>query len=82
VIYSGDGSYGYKKTLRKFTKDGEQIWSEALVPTWGRAYMWNADLMYNPNDGYVYVVGAVESNFKAPNDADNNHTGMYDAIIS
>lgn len=80
IIYSGDGSYGYKKTLRKFTKDGEQIWSETLNPA-GNSYAWHASLTYNPNDEYVYVVGATEGNFDEPNNADTEHVGTYDAYV-
>jgi hypothetical protein len=81
VIYSGESNYGERKTLRKFTKDGSQIWS-ATMRTYGNFnYMWHSELRYNSNDGYIYVVGATETNFQDPFGADNNHTGSYDAYV-
>ena len=81
VIYSGDSDYGQRKTLRKFTKDGTQIWSAQMSTTRMNYYMWHAELNYNPNDGYVYVVGATETNFAEPFQADNNHSGSYDGFV-
>jgi hypothetical protein len=81
TIYSGDGSYGGSKTLRKFTKDGEWVWSAEMQTVWTLRYMWHKELTYNPNDGYVYVVGATETNFAEPFTSEDVHTGSYDAYV-
>jgi len=81
TIYSGDGSYGGSKTLRKFTKDGEAIWSALMDPVGMLNYMWHKELTYNPNDGYVYVVGATEANFAEPFTSEDALAGSYDAYV-
>ena len=81
TIYSGDGSYGSYKTLRKFTKDGEWVWSAQMQTVGTFTNMWHKELTYNPNDGYVYVVGATETNFAEPFTSEDAHTGSYDAYV-
>jgi hypothetical protein len=81
VIYSGDSSYGGAKTLRKFTSDGEEIWNATMGTVGTLNYMWHSELKYNSNDGYVYVVGATETNFDEPFESEDEHISTYDAYI-
>jgi len=80
-IYVGSAHYTYDTTIYKLNSSGEEIFHAVFDPIASNGYVAIEDLTYNPNDGYVYAVGASEDDFNAPYTADNNHTGGYDGVV-